>query len=76
MAVEQKSRKRSNGADEHVSELLTVREVAQRLRVDDSTVRRWIRDGVLETIVLPHRGKYQSYRIHRATIEKMFREVS
>jgi excisionase family DNA binding protein len=74
--VEQKRRKRSTATDEHELELLTVREVAQRLRVDESTVRRWIRDGVLETIVLPHRGKRQSYRIHRATIDKMFREVS
>lgn len=76
MNAEQKRRKRSAGDGKHRSELLTVREVAQWLRVDESTVRRWIRGGVLETIVLPHRGKYQSYRIQRATIEKILTEVS
>src|SRR5579875_1812041 len=32
-------------------ELLTVSEVAQRLRVDDTTVRRWIKSGALEAIL-------------------------
>jgi excisionase family DNA binding protein len=36
--------------------VLTVREVARRLRVDDTTVRRWIKSGALEAITLPHRG--------------------
>ena len=34
-------------------ELLTVREVARRLRVDDTTVRRWIKHGTLEAVSLP-----------------------
>ncbi len=38
------------------ADLLTVREVAKQLRVDDTTVRRWIKNGVLEAISLPHRG--------------------
>ena len=42
---------------EKTEELLTVREVARRLRVDDTTVRRWITSGVLDAISLPHRGK-------------------
>jgi excisionase family DNA binding protein len=52
-------------------ELLTVQEVAQILRVDDTTVRRWIKDGVLEAIALPHRGTKQSYRIRRKTIDNL-----
>ncbi len=50
------------------SDLLTVREVAKQLRVDDTTVRRWIKNGVLEAITLPHRGTRQAYRIRRSTL--------
>jgi excisionase family DNA binding protein len=53
------------------AELLTVREVARQLRVDDTTVRRWIKNGVLEAITLPHRGARQAYRIRRSTLEKL-----
>jgi excisionase family DNA binding protein len=53
------------------AELLTVREVAKQLRVDDTTVRRWIKNGVLEAIALPHRGARQAYRIRRATLNTL-----
>jgi excisionase family DNA binding protein len=53
------------------AELLTVREVARQLRVDDTTVRRWIKNGVLEAITLPHRGARQAYRIRRSTLEAL-----
>lgn len=49
-------------------ELLTIREVAQALRVDDTTVRRWIKQGILEAISLPHRGLRQAYRVRRSTL--------
>jgi excisionase family DNA binding protein len=52
-------------------ELLTVREVARRLRVDDTTVRRWIKHGTLEAVSLPHVGKRQAYRVRRRTIENL-----
>jgi len=55
----------------HDSDLLTVREVAKRLRVDDTTVRRWIKNGVLDAITLPHRGTRQAYRIRRSTLERL-----
>ena len=58
-------------ADEKREELLTVREVARRLRVDDTTVRRWIKSGALEAITLPHRGKRQAYRIKRSTLDTL-----
>lgn len=51
--------------------LLTVREVARQLRVDDTTVRRWILSGVLEAVVLPHHSKRCSYRIKRTTMERL-----
>jgi excisionase family DNA binding protein len=53
------------------ADLLTVREVAQQLRVDDTTVRRWIKNGVLEAITLPHRGTRQAYRIRRSTLNAL-----
>jgi len=53
------------------ADLLTVREVAQQLRVDDTTVRRWIKNGVLEAITLPHRGPRQAYRIRRSTLNSL-----
>lgn len=56
---------------EPTSDLLTIHEVAQRLRVDETTVRRWIIQGALEAIALPHRGKKQVYRIRRTTLERL-----
>ncbi|HEX7734988.1 MAG TPA: helix-turn-helix domain-containing protein [Ktedonobacteraceae bacterium] len=56
---------------EDLDELLTVREVAKRLRVDDTTVRRWIKSGALEAITLPHKGKRSAYRIKLSTLKKL-----
>ena len=53
------------------AELLTVHEVARQLRVDDTTVRRWIKNGVLEAITLPHRSTRQAYRIRRSTLNTL-----
>ena len=53
------------------ADLLTVREVAKQLRVDDTTVRRWIKNGSLEAITLPHRGTRQAYRIRRSTVDAL-----
>jgi len=51
-----------------VDELLTVSEVAKILRVDDTTVRRWVKNDVLQAVKLPHLNKRQSYRIRRNTL--------
>jgi excisionase family DNA binding protein len=53
------------------SELLTVSEVARILRVDDTTVRRWAKQGTLEVVVLPHVNDRQGYRIKRAVLDKL-----
>ncbi|MBA2394602.1 MAG: helix-turn-helix domain-containing protein [Ktedonobacteraceae bacterium] len=58
-------------AEEKNEELLTVHEIARRLRVDDTTVRRWIKSGSLEAITLPHRGKRQAYRIKLSTLNTL-----
>jgi excisionase family DNA binding protein len=56
---------------EATEELLTVREVARQLRVDDTTIRRWIKDNILEAIRLPHKNTREAYRIKKSTIEKL-----
>lgn len=53
---------------ELVEELLTVQEVASHLRVDDTTVRRWVKTGALAAITLPGRGKRAGYRIKRSVL--------
>lgn len=55
-------------------ELLTVHEVAKRLRVDDTTVRRWIKQGVLKAVALPHRNERTAYRVKAETLEAMIGE--
>jgi excisionase family DNA binding protein len=54
-----------------MSGLLTVAEVAKSLRVDDTTVRRWIKSGVLEAVSLPHRNKRQAYRVKQDTLDAL-----
>jgi excisionase family DNA binding protein len=54
-----------------MNDLLTVSEVAEILRVDETTVRRWVKIGALEAVVLPHLNKRQAYRIKRETLEKL-----
>jgi excisionase family DNA binding protein len=54
-------------------ELLTVAEVARRLRVDSTTVRRWISQGALEAVTLPHVGKRQSYRVRLSTLDNLLK---
>jgi len=53
--------------------LLTLRQVANELLVDDTTVRRWIKNGVLDAITLPAApdAKRQSYRVRRETMHKL-----
>jgi excisionase family DNA binding protein len=57
-----------------MNDLLTVAEVAQILRVDDTTVRRWIKQGVLDAVILPHIHERQGYRIKRETVERLLGE--
>ena len=54
--------------------LYTVREVATRLRVDDTTIRRWIKAGTIDAITLPHQGRRQAYRIKGTTLHKLLEE--
>ncbi len=56
-------------------ELLTVGEVAKILRVDATTVRRWIKHGTLAAIELPHANKRAAYRVKRETVDKLLNAV-
>ena len=51
--------------------LLTVHEVAKTLRVDDTTVRRWVKSGAMEAVALPHKKKRQAYRIKKSTLDRL-----
>ncbi len=57
-----------------MNELLTVGEVARILRVDNTTVRRWVKQGSLEAVVLPHANMRQVYRIKRETLNKVLQD--
>jgi excisionase family DNA binding protein len=56
-----------------MSELLTISEVADILRVDDTTVRRWVKQGALEAVVLPHVNARQAYRIKKDTLDRVLK---
>ena len=71
------AQQRQTPNDLHQEETLyTVREVAKRLRVDTTTVRRWISIGVLDAVILPHLGKRQAYRIRERTLDKLLQASS
>jgi excisionase family DNA binding protein len=51
-------------------EYFTPPEIAKRLRVDESTVRRWIRTGLLEAETI-REGRRNRHRIRKVTIETL-----
>jgi len=55
--------------------LLTINEVAAILGVNPTTARRWIKDGALEAVALPHTNKRSSYRIKRETLDKILTPI-
>ncbi len=59
-----------------MSDLLTVNEVSRIMRVDDTTIRRWIKLGVLDAIILPHTGNHLCYRIPREALHRMLNNTS
>lgn len=58
------------------NELLTVLEVSRIFRVDSTTIRRWIKQGILDAITLPSlHGLKQGYRIKRETVDKVLGNI-
>ena len=58
-----------------MEELLTISEVAHVLRVDATTVRRWVKHGVLEAVLLPHKGRRHCYRIKKTTLSRVMQSL-
>jgi excisionase family DNA binding protein len=54
-------------------ELLTVKEVAQILRVSDITVRRWARSGILTSTSIGDVDVKPHYRFSREAIYQMIK---
>ena len=54
-------------------DLLKIEEVARIIRVDETTVRRWVKNGTLEAVELPHFGSRTAYRIKRETLEHVLK---
>lgn len=52
-------------------ELLTIQEVAKILRVDATTVRRWVKSGALVAIPLSRLGDRQAFLVRRSDVEKL-----
>jgi len=59
---------------EVVSTLYTVEEVADMLRVDAATVRRWVAKGLIEVVELPHEGKRTVVRISQRVLDQLLVE--
>ena len=70
MALRQSAKGGSIVSDER-ERLLTVAEVAERLRVNPETVRRWLRSGELSGIPL---GPKAGYRVSEAELEAFIDE--
>ncbi len=51
-----------------MDEFLTVPDVARKLQVSEETIRRWLRDGRLEGVML---GRRAGWRIRPESVEKM-----
>jgi len=58
---------------EHMSDLLTVREVARLLHVHPNTLRRWSKDGRIKAYRITARG---DRRFKREEIERFLAELS
>jgi excisionase family DNA binding protein len=56
--------------------LFTVSEVAKLLRVDEATVRRWIKTGALQAVSLPHAGTRQVYRVQKQTLDAVLSSLT
>ena len=52
--------------------LLTVPEVAERLRLHPDTVRRWLREGRIQGAMMG--GRAGGYRVHESEVERVAAE--
>jgi excisionase family DNA binding protein len=61
------------GNDEHLSEMLTVREVARLFHIHPNTLRRWSNDGRIRAYRITSRG---DRRFKREEIVRFLAELS
>jgi excisionase family DNA binding protein len=61
------------GNDEHLSEMLTVREVARLFHIHPNTLRRWSNDGRIRAYRITSRG---DRRFRREEIVRFLAELS
>ena len=54
-----------------MDEILTPTEVARILRVDTTTVRRWISQGTVDAVILRSSDTRQEYGIKRETLDRL-----
>lgn len=59
---------------ESTDALLTTREVAEILRVNKATLRRWERDGDMPVRQVPGSGKRKKYRIRKSYIHTYIKQ--
>lgn len=55
-------------------ELVSVQHAARVYGVHADTVRRWIRDGALHAVALPHKGTHKIYRIRLDRLERTIKD--
>jgi excisionase family DNA binding protein len=59
-----------------MNDLLTVLEVARILRVDTTTIRRWVKQGTLDAVILPHAtSRRHVYRFKRETLDNVLTPI-
>lgn len=57
----------------YAGRLLSVKQVSQALAVNPATVRRWVKEGLLECVTMPKSGKgiKSFYRIRGSAVDKI-----
>jgi excisionase family DNA binding protein len=58
------------------AELMTIGEVARKLRLDRATVQRWAHEGAIDVITLPSVGRNVRYRMHRTAFNALLKDTT
>ena len=58
------------------ADLMTVKEVARKLRVHVTTVHAWLRNGIIDAVELPALGARRTFRIRRSAVEALFNSAA
>jgi len=56
-----------------MQELLTVKEAAILLGVNEDLVKNWAASNILEYVILPHKGQNKRIRIKKQSVEQFIR---